>query len=71
MWIPRLTIEISEELWNKKKRLIPHAMTKAVFTKLLSEVLDAVEQRGLSALAELLSEDFHLFNHKGRQRCQD
>ncbi len=52
---PRLSIEITEEQFFRKQKLMPfYGIQKALFGIILDEVLDIIEQRGLDFIGPLL-----------------
>lgn len=57
---PRLTIEISEEQFFRKQRLMPYGVQRVVFCILLDEILDLIEKHGVQALAPVLNKSLKL-----------
>ena len=43
---PRLSIEISQEAKDKLKRLLPHGTQKIVFSLVVEDLIDMLEQYG-------------------------
>ena len=53
---PRFSFEISEEQNKRWSKLVPqYGLKKAVFSRILDEVMDIVEEEGPAALGILIS----------------
>jgi hypothetical protein len=53
---PRLSIEISDEQNLRKQRLIPvHGLQKALFSNILDDLLDLIEEQGQVVVGLILN----------------
>lgn len=62
---PRLSIEISEELYERKKRLIPWGQEAILIRKLLSDALDLIEfaeDKGPIVIGAIMSGDVSIMD---------
>lgn len=59
---PRLTIEISEELYERARRLIPWGTQALIMRNLLSRALDVIEEHGELGLGAMISGQITIFD---------
>lgn len=58
---PRLSIEITEEQFFRKQKLIPYyGLQKVLFSVLLDEILDVIEQNGLEFIGPIMNKQINL-----------
>ena len=58
---PRLSIEITEEQFIRKQKLIPfYGLQKVLFSTLLDEILNVIEKNGLDFIGPLLNKQVGL-----------
>jgi len=53
-WRPRLTVELTEEQYNRLQALIPWGIQRPFFSLIVDDVIEVLEKKGEVALALVL-----------------
>lgn len=59
-WRPRLTVDITEEQFQRAQRLINWGIRTELFSVILDDLLDAIEQEGPHVIGGLLARKIKL-----------
>jgi hypothetical protein len=59
-YVPRLTIELTEQQAKKLNELVPYGLKKPLFQLLVTDLIEALEAGGEVALAMLLKRQLKL-----------
>ena len=52
---PRLSVELSEESFNKLQRILPHGWRKPLFQALVDGVLSLYDKGGIAAVSAIIT----------------
>ena len=61
-YTPRLSVEITDEQYDKLKRLIPWGVKNTLFSIIIDEVIELIEEHGTVVIAGLLNKKLTVQN---------
>ena len=61
-YTPRLSVEITDEQYNKLKQLIPWGVKNTLFSIIIDEVIELIEEHGTVVIAGLLNKKLTVQN---------
>lgn len=59
-WSPRLTLELTEEQYNKLLKLIPWGIKRKLFSVIIDDIIRLIENHGQKFIAAILTRSIKL-----------
>ncbi len=62
MYRPRLSIEITEEQYNKMNKVIPWGVRSRLFSVIIDDLVDVIEMYGEMAIAAIITRETNILD---------